>query len=139
MTNFTKTFVAPAGSHARIMELEDFCFSDFHKDVYGFRPRGETWDTFVNMEPEALVFCVDNMFRIMEENEKEQEELEAKALEDFKATLRRVMKSGAGDWKTALRWMIEESDENVMDYYLWNWGIGFAKRREIADLYYAEV
>jgi len=131
-------FTSAAGSHARIMELEDFCFSDFHKDVYGFRPRGETWDRFVNMPVDTLIFCVDNMFRIMDESQKAEEVREAEALESFKADLQNLMASGAGDWKTALKWMMEETEEDNVEYFLWSLGIGHAKRNEIVELFFAK-
>jgi len=132
------TFTSPAGSHTRIMELEDFCFSDFHKDVYGFRPRGATWDRFVEMSAEDLTFCVDNMFRIMDANEKAREQIEAEALVSLKADLQNLIASGAGDWKTALRWMMDAEDETNLDYFLWGLDINFEKRNEIVDKFYAQ-
>ena len=30
-------------------ELADGCFSDWHKDIYGYRPRGERWNALVDI------------------------------------------------------------------------------------------
>jgi len=127
----------PAGSHARIEEMQEMCFSDFHKDVYGYRPRGETWDFYVNLDMATFEFALDNMMRLLEENAKIQEEQEAKALVVFKKKLANTMREYKCDWKKALdRLMLAEENELNVGFYLWNQQISYAKQREIEDLYY---
>ena len=48
-------------------ELHDMCFSDFFKDVNGFRPRGSTWDYYIALPAEALEKALDDMDASMEE------------------------------------------------------------------------
>lgn len=50
------------------------------------------------------------MFRIMDEEAKEQVVREAEALEEFKKELKDTIAAGAGDWKTAMRWLMEADD-----------------------------
>lgn len=129
----------PAMSHARINEMEDMCFSDFFKDVYGYRPRGTEWDSYVNMSIEGFNDALDAMSIKMENDDKTREEQEAEALVVFKEKLGATMRKNKCDWKKALdRLMLAEENELNVGFYLWNQRISFAKQREIENLYYGE-
>jgi len=130
----------PAMSHARIEEMEAMCFSDFHKDVYGYRPRGTVWDSWVNMSTAAFNDALDAMFDKMENDDKAREEQEAEALIVFKKKLADTMSEYKCDWRKALdRLMLAEENEINVGFYLWNQQISYAKQREIEDLYYDKV
>ena len=134
----TMNITTAAMSHARIKEMEDMCFSDFHKDVYGYRPRGTEWDSWVNMSTIAFNEALDKMFAKMEHDNKTREEQEAKALVVFKKKLSDAMRKNKCDWKKALdRLMLAEENELNVGIYLWNQQISNAKQREIENLYYA--
>jgi len=126
----------PAMSHARIAEMEDICFSDFHKDVYGYRPRGVEWDSWVNMSEWGFNNALDRMMDKMQADIALEEQREAEALESFKADLQNLMASGVGDWKAALRCMMKETEEDNVEYFLWSLGIGYAKREEIVNKFF---
>lgn len=100
-------------------------FSDFHKDAYGFRPRGhefytatparkqEIWD---NVQQDFLQRCV------------EEAEEEARALREFEAEIASIIETGAGDRTTALRWMTEEDTfyhSQDIEHWVFNQGILF--------------
>ena len=84
---------------------EENIFSDFHKDAYGFRPRGHEFYTATPARKQEIWDSVGRAFDIREAEEAEEE---ARALREFEAEIASVIEAGAGDRTTALRWMTEE-------------------------------
>jgi len=79
-------------------------FSDFHKDAYGFRPRGHEFYTATADRKQEIWDSVGRAFDIRQEEEAEEE---ARALREFTSSLESVIEAGAGDRTTALRWMTD--------------------------------
>jgi hypothetical protein len=131
------SFTSKAGSHSRIVELQDFCFSDFHKDVYGYRPRGATWDFYVNLDLQTLNETVDFMLDKMNEDQKQEELDKEIALAEFKDMLKGAMKTTKSDWKTSIRFLMDADNESNLGYWLWDQNLSFAKQREIERKFYA--
>ena len=76
-------------------------YSDFHKDAYGFRPRGpmpqwtvEQWDEEFQM-----------LRAICERNAAEEAASQAIATTEVEATIARLIETGAADRAAALRWL----------------------------------
>jgi hypothetical protein len=97
-------------------------FSDFHKDAYGFRPRGHR---FYDATPAEKQEIWDATCRAMKRRQAEEEEMEAQAVIDFEKEVQSYIELGAGDRQTALRWMTQ----NVKFYHLqsiehWVWEQG---------------
>lgn len=117
--------------------MSDFdfsCVSDLYKDAYGSRPsawwmeqwnsmslteKSETWDSLVEAVSEAI------------EAEKEQAAL---AVRDFEARVAQNIALGAGDRKTALRWMTQADEyyngyefygQQCVEHWVWQQGILF--------------
>lgn len=83
-------------------------YSDFHKDVYGFRPRGmspEFWESEA-----ALQAAIDDVERASVAIFAEEQEREQQAIQRFEARVAEVQAMGAGDRATALRWIMDGSD-----------------------------
>jgi len=93
---------------------------DLYKDVYGVRPRG--FD-FESMTLEDLKEWFDRLVVELEAVQKEEEEIDAVAVADFKEVVRKTIDLGAGDEKTALRWMTY--GVNDISHWLWQHGILF--------------
>ena len=101
--------------------------SDLYKDVHGFRPR--TWD-FNAMSFEELTDFVNSLSEQAEEQDRQEKEWAEIQLVEFKKSLQNVIDSGAGDRKTALRWMLQgdmgddtELDPYAIDYFTMKRGI----------------
>lgn len=88
-------------------------YSDFHKDAYGFRPRGINYHEFSLAELKADFQRFES---ICKENRRAQEEAEKRASEEFEARVESVINMGAGDRKTALRWILDSYDEDDFWY-----------------------
>lgn len=93
-------------------ELEELqsIFSDFDKEVHGFRPRwmsNEQWNS---------IEWLGNAIRELEAEAKVVFAAEAEAeqinIKKFEETVSAVIAAGAKDRETALRWMMDGSDAN---------------------------
>lgn len=100
-------------------------FSDYHKDTYGFRPRGHE---FYDATPERKQEIWDNVEQDFLQEMVREEKAKAEALERFNALLEKFMTYGAADRTTALRWMTEPSrfyEVQDVEHFVWNQGILF--------------
>lgn len=98
-------------------------YSDFHKDAYGFRPRGIDYSSMTLEELEA---DFARFAEVCKENAEAEAKAEAKAVETFNASIASIVSMGAGNKATALRWAAEAGVADSgwdMDYYLWKLGI----------------
>ena len=81
--------------------------SDYHKDAYGFRPRGINYATWSNEELEAE--CSE-FGRICAENEIEQVKGFAINAAEHEAVIQKAIEHGASDRRNAIKWLYEASD-----------------------------
>lgn len=125
-----------AGSHARITEMEDIYFSDFHKDVYGYRPRGGEYNSWVEMSIESFNDALDAMMTKMKNDDALRIETEADNLIEFKAELADLMATKRIGWKEAIKdWMLSDGETDV-GFWLWEKGISHSKTAEIKTNFY---
>lgn len=97
-------------------------FSDFHKDAYGFRPRGHE---FYSATPERKQEIWDATAGAFTRAQAEEAELEAQSLIDFEKEVQSCIELGAGDRQTALRWMTQnEVFYHIQDVEHWVWEKG---------------
>ena len=108
--------------------------SDLYKDVYGTRPRN--WN-FEIMSFEELTDFVNDLSEQSEEQSRQEKEWAEICLVEFKKSLQNVIDSGAGDRKTALRWMLQGDmgDDTQLDMYAIEY---FTMKRGIDTLSYGE-
>jgi len=100
----------------------DELFSDFHKDAYGFRPRGHE---FYSATPERKQEIWDAIGRAFDRAQAEEAELEAQSLIDFEKEVQTYIDNGAGDRQNALRWMTQnEVFYHIQDVEHWVWEKG---------------
>lgn len=100
-------------------------FSDFHKDTYGFRPRGHE---FYDATPERKQEIWDNVEQDFLQEMVREEKAKAEALEQFEREVAQTISYGAGDRATALRWMTQGYKfyhQMDVEHFVWNQGILF--------------
>lgn len=117
-----------ANTVERNAELQDMCFSDFFKDVNGFRPRGSTWDYYLGLSKPQLEKELDRMEASMEEQYQEKILEEKKAVASVKAEIENAIKLGAESEADALRWITQTEDfysGQCVEHWVWNRGILF--------------
>jgi hypothetical protein len=117
-----------ANTAERNTELHDMCFSDYFKDLNGFRPRGSTWDYYLGLSAEALEKSLDEMDAEMEAQIKESKLQKEEDVQAMKAEIAKAIALGAGDETTALRWITEGEDfysGQCVEHFVWDRGILF--------------
>ena len=106
----------------------DDCFSDLHKDVYGFRPRGVLMDEWDMMGPTRKQARWDELCAQLEANTKLELERAAEDVERFEARVQDVIGLGANDRKTALSWITGPETfyhSQDVEHFVWEQGILF--------------
>ena len=106
----------------------DDCFSDLHKDVYGFRPRGIIMENWDSMDPAQKQARWDELCEELEVNNKFEKEQEVKAEACFQARVQDVIELGAGNYTNALLWIVgTETFYHTQDveHFVWEQGILF--------------
>jgi len=104
----------------------DDCFSDLHKDVYGFRPRGALLAEWEDRTPRQKQELWNALCDELEENTKAEKAAEVIAIEKFEARIQDVKELGAGNRFNALLWMIgTETFYHIQDVEHFVWEQGF--------------
>lgn len=95
-------------------------YSDFHKDAYGYRPR---WN-YSEMSDEDILADFKTFSEVYRENARLEKIAQARAVAKWDELVVKTIEFGAGDKKTALRWLWDGSGEAYdVSYFLWELGI----------------
>ena len=106
----------------------DDCWSDLHKDVYGFRPSALFMKNLLAFDEETKQNLWDALCEQLEENTAAEKAAEVVAIEKFEARIKDVVELGAGNRTNALLWMIAtETFYHIQDveHFVWEQGILF--------------
>lgn len=103
-------------------------FSDYHKEAYGTRPRWDTSDYTLTRWRETYA----SLEREVEESIKREAELEAIAVEAFKKAVVKIRRSGARDFMTAIRWMLQADEVDTrhrqdVERFFWDHNILYSE------------
>jgi len=117
----------------------DDTFSDLHKDVYGFRPRGGLWDQWHNRTPRQKQELWNALCDELEENTKAEKAEEVRAIDKFESRVQDVIGLGANDRITALRWIAGQETfyhGQDVEHFVWEQGILFTDygKKLVAEL-----
>jgi len=85
-------------------------FRDFHKDTYGFRPSEDTENWFNSLDQEAMQKEWERMGEVFRANEKEEKDLQAKAVESFNTLVKNMFEFGAKTRTQAIEWLMDAED-----------------------------
>jgi len=120
---------------ANVEKVEAMSFlSDCYKDAYGFRPRG-VYNVEV-MTIDDINAEIDRVNVIVSDNMEREAIAEENAVWEFQALVSKTIKLGAGDEKTALKWLFEanlaernitEVDFMDIEHFVWAYGILFTE------------
>lgn len=114
-------------SESTHLEIVASIYSDIFKDVNGFRPRHDVsgWN-------EAdFQSAINNLQEELEVIIKEEAHTEKILVEQFEASVQNVINFGAGDRKTALRWLMDASEaDGDWEYFCYLNGIPYGYFKE---------
>lgn len=109
---------------------DENCFSDLYKDVHGVRPRGHRfYEASPEEKQEIWDFYCNSLVDVMAEEDLR----EAQAAQDFEALIAKNIELGAGDRKTAIRWIADSYDDNDGGYICYCLGISYSFEQEIQE------
>ena len=106
----------------------DDLFSDLFKDVNGFRPRGALMDEWNERTPRQKQELWNALNDELEENIKQDKIREQERVEEFEARIQDVIELGAGNRKTALRWISSQETfyhGQCVEHFVWEQGVLF--------------
>lgn len=111
-------------------------FSDYHKDAYGFRPRGyhEFYDP--DTTPERKQEIWDQTGQAFAEELEREAECQRVAQIEFEELVHNTIEAGAPDRATAIRWIIDAETESEIDlrygasYFEWSFGLKYGSYTE---------
>ena len=106
----------------------DETFSDLHKDVHGFRPRGILMDEWNDRTPRQKQELWNALCDQLEENTKHEKLAEEKAVDEFKERINQAQIWGARDYWDALRWITgceTFHTAQCVEHFVWEQGILF--------------
>lgn len=124
---------------AACREFDPQIFSDLYKDAYGFRPRMDLRDHTAKELDALWRSTAEAQGRAM----REEKARESRAVAAFDALVDETIALGAGDYPTAVRWLLDAGGDEFhtpwgsydLGYFLWHHGISeFVNCRRIADL-----
>ena len=96
-------------STATVYTYSDELYSDFFKDAYGFRPRGDLYARWTAMTPDEKQREWDMIGDAFEDSLRAEQASYARAREVFNKRVADAMAVGAKDEATAIRWIIDGS------------------------------
>lgn len=109
-------------------DYSDDCISDFHKEVYGFRPSSEYMQEWNASSPSQKQKVWDEYARINEIQMIEAKEKEEADIEKFEARIQDVINIGAGNRRTALKWIASSETfyhSQDVEHFVWQQGVLF--------------
>jgi hypothetical protein len=107
-------------------------FSDLHKDVYGFRPRGENmfWDATPDEKQRIWNDLLEELDWVCEMEEKREKD----AIEHFEKLIKECVELGAKDRNTAIRWLTSNFDaHDTYGYMCYDYGLPYSYETEFEN------
>ena len=111
-------------------ELETYIYEG-HKDAFG--TKGRHYD-FKNMTMEELKAEADYISNAVKNTMEEEAQAEKQRVEQFEAQVKHTIAAGAGNRKTAIRWIIDGeglTDEKDMSYICYSLGLPYSMEDEL--------
>ena len=105
-------------------------FSDLHKDVYGYRPRGAAMDEWNSRTPRQKNELYNALCDELEEVTRDEKRQADRNLFEFTGLIMDMIELGAKDRETALRWMTQDHEfhsEQDVSHWVWSHGILFTE------------
>lgn len=89
--------------------------SDLHKDARGWRPREYFWNEWNAASDAEKQVIWDGLCKELDWEMEREAQAQARAIEEFEATILANISLGARDRESAIRWIIEANDPSEFD------------------------
>jgi hypothetical protein len=106
--------------------------SDLYKDARGVRPGTTFWEMWNECLPAGKQLVWDNLCRELDEAMAREKEEQRLAIANFEKSVQNIMLSGAGDRKTAIRWIVDGLDvDGDYSYACYKLGLPYEMATEL--------
>ena len=105
-------------------------YSDVHKDAYGFRPRD--WDRVEAMTDAEFEEEIDYLCKRAQEEAEREDREEAAALARWQERISAEAAAQSVDVATMVRWEMQAQDEDWVEHYVWDQGVGCGRHMTAA-------
>lgn len=117
------------------LDEDSYCYSDLHKDVYGFRPRGYAR----YMAKAEFLHMLDGLHADLEAQIYDTNIRQLANQRRFELKIAEVIALGAGNRQTALQWLLDGEGEQATQYgmeymqYTWDfaWHLTYEYTKEL--------
>lgn len=96
-----------------------------HKDVYGFKPRGASYERLAAMTYEQLRAEADELNVLVAESIEQDKMRENAAVTVFKSRVADLIETGAADEATAIRWIMSAEDADTTEELEYSLGLPY--------------
>ena len=125
-------------SQATVYTFDEDCFSDLHKDAYGFRPNAAFFNWKVTATDDEKQAEWDSLVATMGQREEQRVEGERGAIVAFEANVQATIASGAKDRATSIRWLMDGAgigNSDLVEYFEYCMGIpyGYVKKTNLSN------
>jgi hypothetical protein len=93
-----------------VYTFDEDSVSDLHKDAYGFRPYSAWWSWWNICSDDEKQAEWEMLIRAMKRSMEQEEIIQIEMTTRFESRIDMIIASGAGDRKTAVRWMMDSMD-----------------------------
>ena len=109
--------------------------SDLYKDTFGVRPSSDFWMDWNSSSNENKQATWDRLLEMHEEELEASKIRKQMAQEAFEARIDHVIEAGASNRATALKWLFESSDREVVstqdyEHFLWENEVLFSDKAD---------
>ena len=106
--------------------------SDLHKDARGFRPSSTFWEMWNECLPAGKQLVWDNLCRELDDTMAREKEKQRLAIAEFEYRVMEMIRWGAGDRKTAIRWIVDGLDcDGDYSYACYKLGLPYEMATEL--------
>lgn len=108
--------------------FDERVYSDLYKDVHGFRPRSDGFFNSSDDEKQAIWdYLLEELDRVCEMEQKREQD----AIVEFETLVQETIELGAGDRKTAIRWLADSFNTyDTFGYMCFDYGIPYSYEKE---------
>ncbi len=113
------------------LEALQSLYSDYHKDLYGFRPRydaDEVWNSV-----EGLKARIAQLDAVAPDIHAAEDAEYARCIDEIEAKIARTIDAGAGDRETAIRWIADAYEvDGDLEYLCYKTGVPYGYFKKAA-------
>jgi hypothetical protein len=113
--------------------FDESVLSDLHKEAFGFRPSASYYTHWRSLTDQDKQIEWDNLCAASDQSEQDERDAEARNYARWQTQLEELIRMGAGDKATAIRWdmQAQNADPGEVSFYCYARGLSYKAEDEI--------